>query len=409
MAVVGKSFFRREMIRMKLRPLFICAIFAALVPGMFFAAPRPSQAMPEFAQATGLKCSACHTMAPLLNAFGRRVQYSGYSVLDRHDLAKAFPVWIEESMQYDSTAGAGTGTPRFDFGNVGLHGIGYLAPDVTYHVQQWLVQGGEPGGLDTAWVAYNHVITPDAHVFIGKILNPAPSIYSQDSDIDAPSASGTLVGEHDWSATYNNRWGAKAAYVHRAIDAEAGYLLSTDDLNGITDFNSGDKTFQWKVADAQPNSPLEFGVFGSSGSIPVSTGLDRYSSAAGYAMLDAGKYGRPGLFAAYQGESDSNPGASQSGGPYPSASTRGFSGEVMEPFLRGNLLFTYRHDFNDAGITGGTANGNAINLAFNVPGCRYLHGYLESNLGGNSALYGASGGPTWKGMLWLTVPVTNAR
>jgi hypothetical protein len=72
-------------------------------------------------------------------------------------------------------------------------------------------------------------------------------------------------------------------------------------------------------------------------------------------------------------------------------------------------LFTYRHDFTDAGITGGTVNGNSINAAFNVPGLRYLHGYLESNVGGNSALYGASGGPTWKGTLWLTVPVTNVR
>jgi hypothetical protein len=97
------------------------------------------------------------------------------------------------------------------------------------------------------------------------------------------------------------------------------------------------------------------------------------------------------------------------GDQYAAAKTRGFSAEIFEPTFRGNLLLSFRHDFNDASFTGGTTNGNSINAAFNLPYFQYLHGYLETNLGGNSALYGASGGPTWKGMLWLTVPVSNVR
>src|SRR5271156_5248830 len=116
--------------RLPLGELAFVGALSFLVPAMF-AAPRPTQAMPEFAQATGLKCSACHTMVPLLNSFGRYVQETGYSALDRHALAKTVPIWMEEAMNYDSTAGAGTGTPRFDFGNPALHGIGYAADDVT--------------------------------------------------------------------------------------------------------------------------------------------------------------------------------------------------------------------------------------------------------------------------------------
>ena len=77
----------------------------------------------------------------------------------------------------------------------------------------------------------------------------------------------------------------------------------------------------------------------------------------------------------------------------------------MQSFFQGNLLITYRHDFNDMAITGGTTNGNSINAAFNLPWTPYLHGYLETNLGANSALYGVTNGPQWKGMLWLTVPL----
>ena len=225
-------------------------------------------------------------MVPLLNSYGRYVQRTGYSAIPRSELDKTFPIWIDEAMNYDSAAGAGTGTARFDFGNLAIHGIGYALPDVTYHVQVWVVQGGEPGGVDTMWAAYNHLGSENSHLFVGKILNPAPSIYSQDSDLDGPFASSTVVGEHDWGATYDNRWGVKYAWVKKGLDVEAAYLFSGDDLNGLTDFGPGDKTFQYKLGYATPRSPFDFGVFGSVGNVAVSTGTDNYSSMAGYMQLD---------------------------------------------------------------------------------------------------------------------------
>jgi hypothetical protein len=363
------------------------ALFTALIAALListFLLPRETQAMPEFAQATGLQCSACHTMVPLLNSYGRYVQRTGYAAISRDELDKTFPIWIGESLNYDSTAGAGTGTARYDFGNLAIHGIGYALPDVTYHAQVWVVQNGEPGGVDTLWAAYNHLGSENSHLFVGKILNPAPSIYSQDSDID----------------------GVKYAWVQKGLDLEAAYVTNSDDLNGFTDFAPGDKTFQYKMGYATPRSPIDFGVFGSVGTTPVSTGTDSYDSMAGYFQIDPTAKGRPGVFLVYQGQHDSNPGLnSNTGMAYPFVSSRGFSAEVLEQLFHGNLLLTFRHDFQDASVTGGTVNGNSINAAFNLPGTPYLHGYLETNLGGNSALYGASGGPTWKGMLWLTVPL----
>jgi hypothetical protein len=296
---------------------------------------------------------------------------------------------------------------RFDSGNLAIHAIGYAAPDVTYHIQQWITQGSQSGGLDTAWIAKSNVFQPDLHLFVGKILNPAPSPYSQNSDLDGPTASSTVVGEHDWGATYDNRWGTKLAYVSNHVTVEAGYFLSGDDLNGISDFSAGDKTFQYKVALASVSSPLEVGVFGSTGTIPVSTGTDKYSSGAAYAQLDAGTNYRPGALLIYQTETDGNAGADPNGNPYGAVQSHGMSAELFESLLQGNVLVSYRHDMNQAGPTGGYVNGNSLNLAFNVPIPKfpYLHGYLETNLGGSSALSGLSGGPTFKGMLWLTVPV----
>ena len=398
---------------MRTRTLPALATVAALgllVPGLFLA-PKPTAAMPPFAQAYNLKCSACHTVVPSLNANGRYVQYTGYAALDRHTLAKALPVWIDESMNYDSgpAVGAGTGTARLSFGNLALHFVGYAAPDITAHIQQWIVQNDESGPFDTGWVAWSGLLNHDGHLFAGKILSPAPAPYSQNFEIDGPSASSTLVGEHDWSATYGNRWGTKLAYLPKYLDLEASWEFSGDDLNGITDFNPGDKTFLWRAAYIRPKSPLEFGVFGSTGALPVSTGQDSYHSVAGYVQLDPDAHGRPGFFGVYQSEFDSSPGLNADGFPLGGTASRGASFGLYEPVLRNNVLLGVRHDFNDGGAGGAISNGTALNLGFNVPGFNYLHGYLEANLGGNSEQFGGTGGPTWKGKLWLTVPISNVR
>ena len=397
---------------MKLRlypTLGVVAALGVLLSGLL-AAPKVTEAMPPFSQAYGLSCNTCHTAVPTLNAYGRYIQRTGYASLDRTVLARANPLWIGEAINYNSTAGKDTGVPRYSSGNFAFHLVGYVAPELTVHAQQFVVAGDASGGVDTLWLTYNNLLHHDGHLFVGKILNPAPSPYSQNADLDGPSASSTLVGEHAWGATYGNRWGTRFAYIKKALDLEAGYYLSGMDLNGATYFGPGDKTFQWKAAYALPTKPYEFGAFGSVGTIPVSTGTDRYHSQAAYVQVDPGQHGRPGVLAIYQAEFDNNPGLGADGvTPLAATTSHGASFEVYEPIFRGGALIGFRHDINDSGAGGAVTNGNSINLAFNIPHNVYLHGYIEANLGGNSALAGASGGPTWKGMIWATFPISKVR
>lgn len=384
-------------------PIGLIAL-AMFIPGMAIA-PKAARAMPTFAQAYGLSCSACHTQVPLLNAYGRYVARTGYAALDRKVLAKALPIWLGEAANYDSTAGSGTGVPRYSFGNLALHGAGYLAPNLTFHAQQFITAGDQSGGIDTLWLTYNDLLNHDGHLFVGKILNPAPAPYSQDFQLDGAGASSTTVGEHAWGATYGNRWGTRFAYVRKALDLEAGYYLTSEDLKGFTDFGPGDKTFQWKIAYARPDVPVEAGLFGSIGSLSVSTGTDAYRSVAGFLQIDPGEHARPGLFVVYHRGQDDNPGIdAASGNLMPATSSHGASFELFEPILHNEATVAFRRDLNSDGF-GTFGSGNAINVSFNIPHFTYAHGYLEANLGGNSALAGASGGPTWKGMLWLTLPI----
>jgi len=385
------------------------AMAAAAAAFALFAGTQ-AQAMPTFAKAYGVSCSTCHTMVPALNAYGRYVQRTGYSSLN-HDVIKTVaPVWIGEQVNGDSTGGVSNIVPTHtsSFGNLAVHGAGYLAPDWTFHVQQWLLANDDGGGtLDTAWVTYNNLFHRDGHLFIGKYEAPAPSPFSQFFDISAFSTPEITVGEHAYQLD-GNRWGSKLAYVHGALDAEAGWLLSGNGMITASDFGTSpgtDKTFQWKLASAHPDQPLEIGAYGSNGSYIVSTGaLDRYSSIAAYLQRDPQPDGIPGIFAIYQTAHDSNPGLDANGNQLPAASSKAITAELYESLFNRDAVLGIRDEFSDDGL-GNLTHAQNVDFAFNVPHMRYLHAYVEAGLGANSTAPNSR--PTWRWMLWWTTPLAD--
>jgi hypothetical protein len=370
------------------------------------AAGARASAMPVFAKAYGVQCSVCHTQVPALNAYGRYVQRTGYSSLSRDALKTVPPLWVGEQINGDSTAGVSSVHPSWtsSYGNLALHGAGYIAPDWTFHVQQWLLSSDTVGGtLDTAWVTYNNIFHRDGHLFLGKVEAPAPSPFSQWFDIAAFATPEITVGEHAYQLD-GNRWGTKFAYVHGALEAQAGYLDGSGGLPVGADYAGAgaDKTFEWKLDRALPDQPLEYGVYGATGSYVVSTGdVDHYHAIAGYVQSDP-RPGFPGVFAIYQLGYDANPGLDQNGNQLPGAASRAFTAELYQPVFSKSALLGIREEYTDDGL-GTIAHSTNIDFAFNVPHVPYLHAYMESALGASSAA--PNGQPDWRWMLWYTAPL----
>lgn len=382
--------------------------FGLALIALAYAGASTAQAMPTFAKAYGVKCSTCHTVVPGLNAYGRYVQRTGYSSLNRDVLKTVVPIWFNEQVVGDSTAGVSdiSATHTTSFGNLAVHGAGYLAPDWTYHVQQWLLQSDSGGGtLDTAWVTYNNLFHRDGHLFIGKIEAPAPSPFSQWTDLSVFVTPEITVGEHAYQLD-GNRWGSRFAYTRPGIDAEVGWLLSPNGFLSGSDFDvtpGTDKTFQWKLADAHADQPLEFGAYGSAGSFRVSTGdVDRYTSIAAYLERDPQPNGIPGAFGIYQIANDSNPGLDANGLQLPAARSQAVTGELYESMFNRSAILGFRYEYTNDGL-GNLAHYQNIDFAFNIPRYRYLHGYVEAGLGANSTA--PNSGPTWRWLLWWTTPV----
>jgi hypothetical protein len=354
--------------------------------------------MPPFAQAYGVKCNVCHTQVPALNTYGRYVQRTGYASLDPHVLTRALPVWVGENLSYDSQ-----GSPPHvnQFGNLALHAVGYLGSDVTYHFQQWIWQNNQAGDVDTFWATYNNLLHRDGHLFLGLIEAPGPSPYSQWMDLAGFTTPQISVGEHAYQLD-GNRWGTKFNYIKGNLDLETAWLYAAGGWSASSNFANTDKTFQYKAAYADPQAPLEGGVYGSRGSWPLAEGgYDQYWSIAPYVQRDPTN-GVPGILAIYQMALDGNPGytALPSGAlaPLGSAASTAATLELYEPVL-GKGVISLRKEWTNDGL--GTLNQTG-NIDFNYQIARYLHAYVEEYFGSHMT-------PGWTYMLWWTTPLSSVK
>jgi hypothetical protein len=365
---------------------------AAVAASLAFATPSRDEAMPIFAQALHVDCSTCHTAVPMLNDYGRMVQRSGYSALDVKTLKRAFPVWLDEQTSYDSQSA--TAPHQTQFGNLAFHAAGPLNTTWTYHIQQFLVSGNQPGGLDTAWFADNALLGRNGHLFVGKIELPAPSPFSQWSDVSPFAGPEMTVGEHVWQNDAN-RWGTKLTYLRDRFVVDAAYVGSDGDLGGATDFAPvNGKAFQWRAAFANAERPLEIGLYGNVGTVPLSEGgIDRFSSLSAYAERDP-KNGLPGIFALYQHGHDGNPGNGA-----PAASSRAYALELFTPIFRGNALVSIRRETTNDGL-GTVVQSGDVDLTVRI--ARFLRFYGEAGLQQNAR-------PAWRWFLRWTTPIQPLR
>lgn len=343
--------------------------------------------MPNFAQATGLDCSACHLAVPGLSANGRYIQRTAFTAIDTKQLERPVPIWLSEQVNYATDAGYEP--HRAIFGNTAVHLDGGVGSDVTFHIQQWLVNTDQSGFLDTAWVSYNKLINREAHLYVGLMPEPSPTFYQFWFDISGFAPPSYSVGEHT-QGLGSNRWGYKLNYVPKNFTLEAAWGGGGGPLD--TAFTpANDKAFQWRAAYARAKSPLEVGLFGSVGTTPLAEGgIDRYTTIAGYAQLDSVRRW-PGALLVYNEGYDGNPIAT--GQP---ATSHAYSAEIFYPlFTNWESMISARTEMTIDGL-GTTQHSGNVDLNFRLT--KYLRATVESGFASNST-------PAWRWMLWWATPI----
>jgi hypothetical protein len=109
-----------------------------------------------FAHRYGYSCQVCHTTVPHLNAFGLTFHNNGYRIPGVRT-TRAFPIAAKVNLQY-SNARDPSGLPGAVVDELELLTGGHAGKDVSYFVEQYVIDGGRPGATRDAWIQFDNIV-----------------------------------------------------------------------------------------------------------------------------------------------------------------------------------------------------------------------------------------------------------
>jgi len=253
-----------------------------------------ASAIPAFARKYGLRCSACHTAWPELNAFGQRFKDNGYQLGNDRDS----PIWQSnaywpiamrttpqvhlENTTNQVTDAVPTGKTitqaGFDLSGVDFLLLGTLYKDITFGLVPTLDADGTTG-LEAAFVRFDNLgHSPWANVKVGKF--ELDNLLSEKRFTWLSANGGFLYAYHylPFGTTNNFGFGDNqigAELSGHSINSYTRYsvsLLTTDDGEpGLPGGKSLDAMFTASRAFAMGSGlgPQRVGVFGYLGHRPT--------------------------------------------------------------------------------------------------------------------------------------------
>jgi hypothetical protein len=136
-------------------PIGLRYAWLPLAAALAVAAWGRAEAIPLFAHQYGVTCQKCHTIIPQLNAFGYSFMANGNRIPGVTP-GPAFPIATRlnfvDSSENQGSGPDGAGLPKAIVDEVELFTAGLLGSRGNYFVEQYIVDGGEPGNLRDAWV-----------------------------------------------------------------------------------------------------------------------------------------------------------------------------------------------------------------------------------------------------------------
>lgn len=117
--------------------------------------PAPASAIPLFAHQYGVTCEKCHSVIPHLNEFGAAFLANGErfpGISSGRAIPLSAKVNLVDSSEYQGEGPDGAGLPKAIVDEIELFSSATIGSRANYFVEQYLVDGGEPGLLRDAWI-----------------------------------------------------------------------------------------------------------------------------------------------------------------------------------------------------------------------------------------------------------------
>jgi hypothetical protein len=257
-------------------------------------AVHKTKAIPAFARKYGLRCSACHTAWPELNAFGQRFKDNGYQLGNDRDspifqnnaywpiAMRTTPHWHFESTTNqitDAAPGGKTVTQAgFDLSGIDFLLLGTLYKNITFGLVPTLDADGTTG-VEAAFVRFDNLgKSPWANLKVGKF--ELDNLLSEKRFTWLSNNGGFLYAYHFLPDSSSNNFGfgdnqIGAEFSGHSENSYTRYsvaLLTTDDGEpGLPGGKSMDAmlTLSHAFALGSGLGPQRVGVFGYLGHRPT--------------------------------------------------------------------------------------------------------------------------------------------
>lgn len=209
-----------------------------LVSGLLLALPVPASAIPAFARRYRTSCQLCHNPIPKLTDFGYQFAANGYRMasgeaprdtLNTGDellsLLENVPLAFRMEMYAQGYANGKAATDfQFPYGIKALSG-GALSKSISYYFYTFLVERGDIGGVEDAFLHFNDIGGAPIDVAVGQFQVSDP-LFKRELRLEFEDYAvyRARVGDGPIDLTYDRG-------VMAMADA-AGFTLTAEVLNG---------------------------------------------------------------------------------------------------------------------------------------------------------------------------------
>lgn len=198
----------------------VAAGFASLC--LLLTVPVAANALPVFAHRYGFSCQVCHTVVPHLNALGESFRDSGFRFAEREP-GRAFPIAAKFNLAYASTPD-GSGLPKAMLDELELLTGGHMHKNVSYFIEQYVVDGGRTGSTRDAWIAAGNTL----NVKVGQFTLPLPVDVEDERDtLVHYAAFDQTVGANTF-AFFDPRMGADISVGGANADRATLHVIAAD-------------------------------------------------------------------------------------------------------------------------------------------------------------------------------------
>jgi mono/diheme cytochrome c family protein len=298
-----------------------------------------ASAVPVLANGQGVSCQTCHTTFPGMTAYGMMTMMSNFQILDWRKQHEALPValrlQIESFLSNQDKKGSTT------VKTLSLFTAGFLGRDFTYYVEQPIVDTGQPGVTEQAWISWNGLLGGTNSLQVGKYHTPFPFMPAHGWTLSDYLLATQDNGQNTFEPN-DSHWGVAFNGMSNEFMYNLAYLAGNGPIQQAFDYNRADATraVDLNVSYGGMTKPYTIGLNAISGTAPLRNALGQY--AAGDAFT------REGIYYSYQTSqvlfqtmyyvgTDNQPDIGLPAGPL-----RGFMFEAQRDFgWRDHLLLRY--------------------------------------------------------------------